>query len=479
VSGSKSRKPPATAGAEDAAAGLAPVRLAPLAPDRSFDVLFMLTFVTLGLPEGMIGTAWPTLRHSFHAPLADLGLYLVVVTVGYVSSSSVSGLVLARLGVRPTILLGAAAAALGALGMTVAPSYWAFVLPGVAIGLAGGLWDSAVNTSMALAGRNRLLNFLHGCFGVGTSLGPLIITAAVLVGSWRTGYAALVVVEMALLTGWWVTGRRPSALPASAFPGPEPVAPGPGPIGPDPIGPDPIGPDPIGPDPIGPAPVGPATAGPGPSPDADAEGIALQAAPVIARSRARLVGVVGLGLVVFMVYVGFEAGAGQWEPSFDRGPLHLGAGATGLATAGYWGALTVVRIALAVPRRPLPPQVVVRWGCAVALAAAVFVWWRPSTVVALVGLTVIGGACAGVFPALVTLTPRRVGEDIAHHVIGWQIGAASLGGSVISAVFGVIFQHLGLKEFGPALVGVGTVLMVGVLLLERTGPEALARPLAC
>jgi fucose permease len=429
----------------------------------------MLTFVTLGLPEGMIGTAWPTLRHSFHAPLADLGLYLVVVTVGYVSSSSVSGLVLARLGVRPTILLGAAAAALGALGMTVAPSYWAFVLPGVAIGLAGGLWDSAVNTSMALAGRNRLLNFLHGCFGVGTSLGPLIITAAVLVGSWRTGYAALVVVEIALLTGWWVTGRRPSALPAAAFPGPEPVAPGPGPIGPAPIGPAPVGP----------APVGSATAGLGPTPDADAEGIALPAAPVIARSRPRLVGVVGLGLVVFMVYVGFEAGAGQWEPSFDRGPLHLGAGATGLATAGYWGALTVVRIALAVPRRPIPPQVVVRWGCAVALAAAVFVWWRPSAVVALVGLTVIGGACAGVFPALVTLTPRRVGEDIAHHVIGWQIGAASLGGSVISALFGVIFQHLGLKEFGPALVGVGTVLMVGVLLLERTGPEAVARPLAC
>ncbi len=186
-----------------------------------------------------------------------------------------------------------------------------------------------------------------------------------------------------------------------------------------------------------------------------------------ARRRIRVAGVVGLGLVVFMVYVGLEAGAGQWEPSFDRGPLRMGAGATGLATFGYWGALTVVRFALAVPRRQLPPASVVRWGCAIALVGAALVWWRPTPVAALIGLVVIAGSLAGVFPALVALTPARVGEDLAHHVIGWQVGAAGLGGSVISAIFGVVFQRYGLRNFGPALVTVGALLMVGVLVLER------------
>ena len=150
-----------------------------------------------------------------------------------------------------------------------------------------------------------------------------------------------------------------------------------------------------------------------------------------------------------MVYTGFEVSAGQWEPSFDRGPLHMGTGATGLATFGYWGALTVARFALAAPRRPMSQAGIVRWGCIVALVGAAMVWWRPSTVVALLGLVVIGGALAGIFPALVALTPSRVGEEMARHVIGWQVGAANIGGSAISAVFGAVFQHYGSGSSAP------------------------------
>jgi fucose permease len=182
---------------------------------------------------------------------------------------------------------------------------------------------------------------------------------------------------------------------------------------------------------------------------------------------------VALGLIVFMVYTGFEVSAGQWEPSFDRGPLHLGTGATGLATFGYWGALTAARFALAAPRRPLSQGAIVRWGCVVGLAGAMVVWWRPSTVVTLLGLVVIGGALAGVFPALVALTPSRVGEEMARHVIGWQIGAANIGGSAISAVFGAVFQHYGLKYFGPVLVVVAVLTLLGVLVLERAAPARL------
>ena len=73
---------------------------------------------------------------------------------------------------------------------------------------------------------------------------------------------------------------------------------------------------------------------------------------------------------VFFVYTGLEVGAGQWEASFCRGHLNLSAGATGLAVFGYWGALTAVRIGLAVLPRPVPPQAVVRWGSALAVIAA-------------------------------------------------------------------------------------------------------------
>jgi fucose permease len=274
---------------------------------------------------------------------------------------------------------------------------------------------------VALAGRARLLNLLHGSYGVGTALAPLVVTAAVLAGQWRAAYWFLAAAEAVLLLAWCFAPSLPLKPGTGRAAGPK-ALPSHGPHG-------------------------------------------GRGAPAGRRERARFAAFCALGLAVFMVYVGLEVGAGQWGPSFERGLLHLGATATGLFTFGYWGALTLGRFALAAPRRPLPPSGVAL--CVVALVGSAVVWWRPSAVAALGGLVLVGGACAGVFPALVALTPARVGEDLARHVIGWQVGAAGIGGSAISAAFGAAFEHFGLRYFGPALVVVGALLVAGALALER------------
>jgi fucose permease len=396
----------------------------------------MYAFVVLGLPDGMIGTAWPALRNGFGVPLDGLGVVLLLGTAGAVCTSSVSGVVLARIGLRATLMLAGTLGTLGALVAILSPAFWTFVLGGTAIGMTAGLMDSSLNAAVALARRNRLLNALHGCYGIGTTIGPLVVTAAILAVSWRPAYGVLLLAEGGLVAGWWAVGRHGRRSPARTIsPGERLQA---------------------GPQAAGSEPTVPPAAGPGP------EATGKEPVP-----RRRLVTTVSLGLVVFMLYTGFEVSAGQWGPSFDRGPLELGAAATGIATFGYWAALTLVRFALAAPRRPLSQRSIVNLGCAVAIVGAALVWWRPTAIVAILGLVVIGGALAGVFPALVVLTPVRVGEDVAHHVIGWQIAAASLGGAAISAAFGAVFQRYGLEYFGPALVITGILTMVGVLVLER------------
>ena len=146
-------------------------------------------------------------------------------------------------------------------------------------------------------------------------------------------------------------------------------------------------------------------------------------------SRRRYGTVVATGMAVFFLYTGLEVGAGQWEASFCRGHLNLSATATGLATFGYWGALTAVRISLALVPRPVPPRTVVRCGSVLAVIAAAIIWWQPGTAVTVLAFAVLGGALAGVFPALISLTPGRIGERRAQHVIAWQVGAAAAGGA--------------------------------------------------
>jgi MFS family permease len=275
----------------------------------------MYAFIALGLPDGMLGTAWPSVRRSFHVPLEDLGVVLVAGTIGSVAVSSVVGLVIARIGVARTVMLGGAVAALGALGLIASPAFWTFVLAGTAIALSAALIDSSINSAIALAGRNRLLNLVHGSYGIGTTIGPLVVTAAVLAISWRPAYGFLFVADIALVAGWWWAGRN--------------VGGGRSPSGVVPVGE------------VRPAATlaaAPLASAPAPAAPAPAEDRPGAPTPASRLTRARLVTVVALGLIVFMVYTGFEASAGQWAASFDRGPLHLGAGAAGLSTFGYWGA---------------------------------------------------------------------------------------------------------------------------------------------
>ena len=157
--------------------------------------------------------------------------------------------------------------------------------------------------------------------------------------------------------------------------------------------------------------------------------------------------------------------------------LNLSTGATGLATFGYWGALTAVRISLALVPRPVPPRTVVRFGTALAVIAAAVIWWQPGPAGTVIAFAVLGGALAGVFPALITLTPGRIGERRAQHVIAWQVGAAAAGGAGVSALIGLLIGATSLAVLGPALTTLAVLVVASELILARLAPAPVpARP---
>jgi len=401
--------------------------------DRRFDLLSLGTFVAVGLPDGMLGTAWPAMRRSFGVPVGDLGLILLVNTIGSVAVSAFVGRLIDRLGVIALLAMAGLCAAVGGVGFAVAPGFWLVLCIGPLVGAAAGMMDGGLNTAVALTGRPRLLNLLHGFYGIGTTVGPLVVTVAILAGSWRPAYLVLVGVDLAAAGSWIVYHRKlPPPMSPSLDDAGAAIAPSDGTVS---------------------------------SADHPA-----RTEPSAGWSRHRVVSVLTAGLVVFFVYTGLEVSAGQWETSYLRGHLGLSASAAGLAAFGYWGALTMVRIVLAIPAKSVPAQRLIGVGVVLSIAATALIWWGPDAVASVAGFVLLGAALAGMFPALIAVTPRRIGEQRAEHAIAWQVGASAGGGSAISALIGLLINTSGLGILGPALMVLAVLLLVANAALTRLAP---------
>jgi fucose permease len=397
--------------------------LAPPRTDRRFDLLSLGTFVIVGLPDGMLGTAWPAMRQSFGVPVGDLGLILLVNTIGSVVVAAFVGRLIQRLGVSVLLAVAASCAALGGIGYAVAPGLWLVLTIGPLLGAAAGMMDGGLNTAIALTGRPRLLNLLHGFYGIGTAIGPLVVTAAILAGSWRPAYLLLVALDLVAAVLWALHHRGAPAPAAIRSPA-----------------------------------------------ETSTDQRAGVTDPAAAWSRRRIVSVLTFGMIVFFVYTGLEVSAGQWETSYLRGHLGLSASAAGLAAFGYWGALTAMRIGLALPAKPVPPRLVIGGGMTVSVAATALIWWQPSTAVVVTAFVILGAALAGIFPALIAATPQRIGEERARHAIAWQVGAAAAGGSGLSALIGLLIDRTSLAILGPAILILAVLLVLANAALARLAP---------
>ncbi len=140
--------------------------------------------------------------------------------------------------------------------------------------------------------------------------------------------------------------------------------------------------------------------------------------------------------------------------------------------AAYWGVFALVRLSLALPGRPPGAQALMGAGCLVALAGAGLLWLGHGAAVSVTAFVILGAGLAPLFPALLSLTPVRLGRARARHVIGWQMAAGGSGGLCISALTGILLGHFGLLALGPVL----TVLVLAVLASNITLHKLATRP---
>jgi fucose permease len=385
-------------------------------------------FVMFGLPDGMIGVAWPAIRAGLGLPLDRLGVLLVANTAGYLLTSAANGLLVRRLSTGALVAAAAASALAGSMLILAGGALGGLVAGMLMLGAGGGVIDPSLSTLASLGGRHRLMNLLHGGYGVGAALGPGLVTAAIWLGSWRLAYLGLGVCQGCVMCWWAIAVRPPGATRIRA-----------GGTGADWTGTDGTlaGVDRAG---------------------ADWAGAARRSA-------------VPLGLLAFFFVSGLEISAGAWAATYLRGYLGLSAAAAGMGVFGYWAALTASRLAAgALPHRQGPRQLALA-GCLVAGAGAGILWWLPYPAAAITGLILVGCGTGPVFPALTSLTPQRVGRTWAAHLIGWQLGAGAAGAAILSSGIGIGLQRAGLQLTGPLLTGLAVVATGLAIALDRLAAE--------
>jgi fucose permease len=361
----------------------------------------LLALATLGLRDGSLGVAWPSMRTTFHQPLSSLGVLLLLANAGYLVSSTASGWASSRIGTG-SLLTAASVAATAALAVYALGRWWPLLLVAAPVlGLANGVIDTGVNAHVALHHNVRAMGLIHASYGVGATIGPILVTALVGGGAgWQVAFVVLLVLEAGLAARLWMTRPSWSTRPTEAVS----------------------------------------------TPAAEAEQVSADHASAVPR-RALL----PLSLAVFFLYTGVELATGAWAYSLLRLGRRYGAGAAGAWVASYWAALTAGRLLLGLAGHRVPQDRLLRWSAVAALAGAVMLWWNPWRWTGAAGLPVLGLGLAAMFPTLVSLTPARHGADRAHAVIGYQLAAAGVGGAALAALAGLIAGHLGLAAIAPYL----------------------------
>jgi len=382
-------------------------------------LLIFVAFIALGMPDGLLGVGWPSIRASFNVPIDALGALLFVSMIGYLTTSFLSGELTRRWGVGRLLIVSCALTGAGLIGYTLVPQWSMMVALGLAAGMGAGGIDSSLNAYVARHYSAGLVQWLHASYGVGVTAGPLIMTAALTnFQNWRLGYLLVGAVQLVLAVTFWITlpiwqqnNSTPAEMPA------EPQK-------------------------------------------------EVNLGQTLKRHR------VWLSMLLFFFYVGSEVTMGTWVYSLLTEGRGVNPQLAGYFAGSYWFTFTVGRILAGLVTRKINIQSLVKICIIAAILAGVILGLNISAWVNLAAVAVIGFAFAPIFPGLISGTPGRVGQQHSNNTIGMQTAAGSLGGTALTSLVGVLARSYGLEVVPAAMVAFLACLLVGYIIFERRGAAA-------
>jgi len=361
-------------------------------------VIYMI-FISLGLPDSLLGSGWPTMQVYFGVPSSYAGYVSMTISCMTVISALLSPRLIRRFHTKWIVIVSIGLTVLGLLGFSISTAYWQLFLFAVPYGLGAGSIDAAVNHYVANHYPSSVMNFLHCFYGVGAVISPYIMSLALKAARWNEGYQWTSFIQMGILLvcilslPLWKQNEKPDAEEEFR----------------------------------------------------DSAGI---------KETLRVPGVV-LTLIAFFAYCSGEATCFLWTPSFFAGTKE-GLSAETIASFGslIFGGLMLGRLISGFISNKLGDRLLIRIGIAVELIGILLIFLPfPGYVVTAVGFVVIGTGMGPVYPAIQHMAPTNFGKRHSAAVIGLQMASAYIGATFMPAAFGAIQQEIGIGILPIYLAG--------------------------
>jgi fucose permease len=386
-----------------------------------------LAFIALGLPDGILGVAWPALHAVLGIPLDALGLLLGAAMAGYILSSMGTGKLLALFGTGGLLAASTLLAGISLAGYALSPNLAVLLLAGFASGLGGGAVDASLNTFAAYRFSPRTLHWLHASYSLGALLGPAALSAVMAVSAagsaWRLGYALVAAIQIVLALVFLLTRR------AWSMNGPGQGAEG-------------------------------------------GESTSVTHASIHASIHAsygetlRRPGVLQ-GVLAFFLYAGLEFAVGQWAYTLLTLGRRMETAKAALWVGVFWGSFFGGRVLAGLLPLGGRVRLLLRLGPAGMVAGSMLALLGGNSYATLAGLSLLGFAFAPVFPLMVAATPSRLGRRHAANAMGFQVAAATVGMAAVPGLVGVAAGRLGMEVIPRAWVLVAVLVLWSLFAMSR------------
>jgi fucose permease len=387
---------------------------------RGLILLAFIAFVALGLPDGLLGVGWPSIRKGFSIPLDSLGLLLATGTAGYLTSSFLNGKLISRFGVGGILTVSCALTGVTLIAYTLVPYWWMMVVLGILFGLGAGAIDAGLNTYVAANFNEKLMQWLHASYGIGVTLGPIIMTIGLnTFNSWRVGYNVVGGFQLFLAACFFLTlplWKKQSKISDS---------------------------------------------------DNTKRLTDYKTSYWDTFRQPR----VWLSTILFFLYTGAEVSMGTWMYSLLTESRGIFPGIAGLWAGSYWATFTIGRFTAGLYTKWVKPNTLINGSLLGALIGTTMLWWNPSEIISLIGVGMIGLAVAPIFPGLMSGTSQRVNPRYAANTIGMQMSAAGIGAAAIPGLVGVLAKRTTLEIF-PACLFILFVTLMGMYTLSIKAAKA-------